>query len=87
MNKKTKLYIGVGVVAVAAYYFWDKSQKAKATATTEVKKQLAGADGVFANAGGCSKGVPTTATDGTALCIDWHGGPNGSPKIVGRPSK
>jgi len=26
MNKKTKMYIGVGVVAVAAYYFWHKSQ-------------------------------------------------------------
>jgi hypothetical protein len=27
MNKKTKIWLGVGVVAVAAYYFWNKSQK------------------------------------------------------------
>jgi hypothetical protein len=27
MNKKTKIYIGVGVVALAAYYFYNKSKK------------------------------------------------------------
>ena len=26
MNKKTKMLLGVGVVAVAAYYFWNKSK-------------------------------------------------------------
>jgi hypothetical protein len=29
MNKKTKMYVGLGVVAVAAYYFWHKSQADK----------------------------------------------------------
>jgi hypothetical protein len=27
MNKKTKMWLGVGILAVAAYYFWNKSQK------------------------------------------------------------
>lgn len=34
MNKKTKMYVGVALVAAAAYYFWNKSQKDKAPATT-----------------------------------------------------
>ena len=29
MNKKTKMYVGVALVAVAAYYFWNKSKKDK----------------------------------------------------------
>jgi hypothetical protein len=33
MNKKTKMWLGVGVVAAAAYYFWNKSQKDKSPAT------------------------------------------------------
>lgn len=37
MNKKTKMYLGLGVVAVAAYYFWNKSKSTTAS---------------FANAGG-----------------------------------
>lgn len=31
MNKKTKMWIGVGVVAAAAYYFWNKSKTEKTT--------------------------------------------------------
>jgi hypothetical protein len=42
MNKKTKMLLGVGVVAVAAYYFWMQSKK-KETA----KASFVGADGVF----------------------------------------
>jgi hypothetical protein len=26
MNKQTKMYLGLGVVAIAAYYFWMKSK-------------------------------------------------------------
>lgn len=26
MNKKTQMYLGLGVLAVAAYYFWNKSK-------------------------------------------------------------
>ena len=36
MNKKTKMYVGLGVVAVAAYYFWMQSKK-KETATAPAK--------------------------------------------------
>jgi putative hemolysin len=77
MNKKTKMYIGVGVLAVAAYYFWDKSQKAKSTstATTETKKQIVG----FANAAGtCNRnGEPgwsvRTNSNGVLVCSSPDG--------------
>jgi len=36
MNKKTKMYVGVAVVAVAAYYFYMQSKK-KETATAPAK--------------------------------------------------
>jgi hypothetical protein len=36
MNKKTKMWLGVGVVAVAAYYFWMQSKK-KETAVAPAK--------------------------------------------------
>ena len=36
MNKKTKMYVGLGVVAVAAYYFYMQSKK-KETATAPAK--------------------------------------------------
>ena len=50
MNKKTKMWLGVGVVAAAAYYFWHKSQSSTTPATTA---KLVGSDGkIFANAGG-----------------------------------
>lgn len=26
MNKKTQMYLGLGVLALAAYYFWNKSK-------------------------------------------------------------
>jgi hypothetical protein len=32
MNKKTKMLLGVGAVAAAAYYFWNKSKTTKAYA-------------------------------------------------------
>jgi hypothetical protein len=32
MNKKTKMWLGVGVVAAAAYYFWNKKKTADAAA-------------------------------------------------------
>jgi hypothetical protein len=36
MNKKTKMYVGLGVVAVAAYYFYMQSKK-KETAVAPAK--------------------------------------------------
>ena len=36
--KQTKIYLGLGVLAVAAYYFWNKSKsKANATGKTYVQ--------------------------------------------------
>jgi hypothetical protein len=32
MNNKTKIYLGLGVLAVATYYFWNKSKSTKANA-------------------------------------------------------
>ena len=32
MNKQTKMYLGLGLLAVAAYYFWNKSKSTKANA-------------------------------------------------------
>ena len=32
MNKKTKMWLGVGVVAAAAYYFWNKKKTTDAAA-------------------------------------------------------
>jgi hypothetical protein len=55
MNKKTKMWLGVGVVAAAAYYFWHKSQ-ATATTTASTTAKFVGANAIFANAGGCPSG-------------------------------
>ncbi len=41
MNKKTKMILGVGVVAAAAYYFWNKSK----TTPETTKASLVGQDG------------------------------------------
>ena len=38
MNKKTKMYVGVAVVAVAAYYFWNQSKKKAAEAAAPAPK-------------------------------------------------
>ena len=37
MNKQTKTWLAVGVVAVAAYYFWNKSKTAAAPAAPAAK--------------------------------------------------
>ena len=38
MNKKTKMWLGVGVVAVAAYYFYNQSKKKAAAAAAVAPK-------------------------------------------------
>jgi hypothetical protein len=76
MNKKTKMYIGVGVVAVAAYYFWKKSQDAKATTTTTpaTTAKFVGSDGVFANAAGCPSGYSYSKnSNGVYVCDNGKG--------------
>jgi hypothetical protein len=40
MNKKTKMYVGVAVVAVAAYYFYMQSKKKKETAAPATKSMV-----------------------------------------------
>lgn len=73
MNKKTKMWLGVGVVAAAAYYFWHKSQADK-TATDTTKKIVG-----FANASGtCDRnGRPNwsvrTNSNGVLVCSSPDG--------------
>lgn len=38
MNKKTKMYVGVALVAVAAYYFWNKKKKESAAVAAPAAK-------------------------------------------------
>jgi hypothetical protein len=60
MNKKTQMYLGIGVLAVAAYYLWEKSSKDKANDTAKANavgvnqcaQPLPGGGGY----GGCWKG-------------------------------
>ena len=42
MNKKTKMYVGVAVVAAAAYYFWMQSKKKETAAAPAVKASMTG---------------------------------------------
>ena len=37
MNKKTKMWVGVAVVAAAAYYFWNKKKTDDAAKTAAPK--------------------------------------------------
>jgi hypothetical protein len=66
MNKKTKMILGVGVVAAAAYYFWNKSKTTPAT----TKASLVGADGVFANAAGCPRGYTYSKNSNNVYVCD-----------------
>ena len=82
MNKKTKMWLGVGVVAAAAYYFWHKSQ-ATATTPAATTAKFVGSDGaIFANGDGsqcgsvpCRKGETTSTgwSGGITLCIKPDG--------------
>ena len=73
MNKKTKMYLGLGVVAVAAYYFYHKAQMAKATAPATTSKFVGGDGKIFANAGGCAPGyTPVTTGSGTICTSDGY---------------
>ena len=73
MNKKTKMWLGVGVVAAAAYCFWHKSQQDKSTTTTT--KQIVGADGgIFANQTGCPAGFTYSKnSNGVYVCDNGKG--------------
>jgi len=78
MNKKTKMYVGLGVVAIAAYYFYHKSQMAKATTPATPAKQLVGlvgADGgIFANQTGCPAGFTYSKnSNGVYVCDNGKG--------------
>ena len=59
MNKKTQMYLGLGVLAVAAYYLWEKSSKDKANDTP--KANVAGVKNKqctqqYSGSGGCWRG-------------------------------
>jgi hypothetical protein len=41
MNKKTKMWVGVAVVAVAAYYFWNKKKQSDSAAAAVAPKAFA----------------------------------------------
>ena len=70
MDKKTKMWLGVGVVAVAAYYFWNKSKKEQ----TSTVAKFVGADAVFANAGGCPSGYSYSINSNkVAVCDNGKG--------------
>jgi hypothetical protein len=73
MNKKTKMYLGLGVVAVAAYYFWHKSQTPTTTPTTTAK--FVGGDGkIFASADGCPAGFTYSInSNNVAVCDNGKG--------------
>ena len=60
MNKKTKMLLGVGVVAAAAYYFWNKSKKETTPAATA---SLVGADGVSRRPNPSASGWTRLQTD------------------------
>ena len=42
MNKKTKMWVGVAVVAAAAYYFWNKKKKETAVAAPAATASMTG---------------------------------------------
>lgn len=67
MNKKTKVLLGVGVLAVAAYYFWNKSKESKKTSE-------------FASANGC-KYVFGRSISGRAPMV-YETCPNKAPRLV-----
>jgi hypothetical protein len=68
MNKKTKMLLGVGVVAAAAYYFWNKSQKDK---TTPTAAQFVGAAGDCSIKSGKSRFYGYN--DGFGYCVTPQG--------------
>jgi hypothetical protein len=73
MNKKTKMYIGLGVVAVAAYYFYMQSKK-KETAKATAPAKFVGADAIFANQTGCPAGFRYSKnSNGVYVCDNGQG--------------
>jgi len=74
MNKKTKMYLGLGVVAVAAYYFYHKSQMAKATAPATTAKFVGGDGKIFASMNGCPSGFTYSInSNNVAVCDNGKG--------------
>ena len=69
MNKKTKMLIGVGVVAIAGYVYWKSTQK-KSFANLVAPDCLDNPDSTGCKCP-CKKKVGT-ATDGTTLCKNGH---------------
>ena len=55
MNKKTKMWLGVGVVAVAAYYFWNQSKKKAAAVAPAAAAPKASMASMTGNVGDVTK--------------------------------
>jgi hypothetical protein len=55
MNKKAKMYVGLGVVAVAAYYFYMQSKKKEIAATPAKFVGVVGTTGGLNKVGQVSK--------------------------------
>jgi hypothetical protein len=71
MNKKTKMWLGIGVVAAAAYYFYHKSKTTKAYANQVGYPVLN-----FGNPAGTCFGSKISCPDGKQYCI-----PQGQPVV------
>lgn len=41
MNKQTKLYLGIGVLALVGYWLWKNSKKVTTSSSAEEKKEMA----------------------------------------------
>ena len=82
MNKKTKMLIGVGVVAIAGYVYWKSTQK-KSFANLTAPDCLGNPDSEGCKCP-CKKSVGT-ANDGTTLCANGHTCCNG--KVGSCPPK
>ena len=63
MNKKTKMWLGLGLVAVAAYYFWEKSAKDTASDAAKAAAPKANASG------GCPSGSTRVDSLTGSFCV------------------
>jgi len=76
MDKKTKILLGVGVIAIAIYYFLNKSKETKSESTAK----FVGVDGLPTNLGSnvcgsepCRSDEKAVKFDQTTLCQQTDG--------------
>jgi hypothetical protein len=83
MNKKTKMWLGVGAVAAVAYYFWNKSKTTKAYAN-QMGNYSQGLYDPNMQASNCY-GHNISCPDGKTYCIAF-GQPWECPKSATKPA-